>query len=67
MPWIIGFLLFTAGPMLFSLYTSFTKYNIIAAPKWIGLENYQRMFTATRCSIRRWQHLLDGDGQGTPM
>ena len=30
MPWILGFLLFTAGPMLFSLYASFTKYNIIA-------------------------------------
>jgi multiple sugar transport system permease protein len=45
MPWIIGFLLFTVGPMLFSLYTSFTKYNIIADPKWIGLENYQDLFT----------------------
>jgi multiple sugar transport system permease protein len=44
MPWIIGFLLFTAGPMLFSLYTSFTSYNIIRAPQWIGLENYQNLF-----------------------
>jgi len=45
MPWILGFIFFTAGPMLFSLYTSFTKYNIIAAPKWIGLENYENLFT----------------------
>lgn len=44
-PWIIGFLLFTAGPMLFSLYASFTRYNIIAAPTWIGLDNYERLFT----------------------
>src|SRR5215211_9411922 len=44
LPWIIGFLLFTVGPMLFSLYTSFTKYNIIADPRWIGLENYQDLF-----------------------
>ena len=44
MPWILGFLLFTVGPMLFSLYTSFTKYNIIADPRWIGLENYQNLF-----------------------
>lgn len=43
-PWIIGFLLFTVGPMVFSLYTSFTKYNILSAPKWIGLENYRYMF-----------------------
>jgi multiple sugar transport system permease protein len=44
MPWILGFLLFTVGPMLFSLYTSFTRYNIIADPRWIGLENYQNIF-----------------------
>lgn len=44
LPWIVGFILFTAGPMLFSLYTSFTKYNIIASPKWIGVENYQNLF-----------------------
>lgn len=44
MPWILGFLLFTVGPMLFSLYTSFTRYNIIADPRWIGLDNYQNIF-----------------------
>ncbi len=44
-PWIIGFLLFTAGPMLYSLYTSFTTYNIIQAPKWIGLTNFTNLFT----------------------
>ncbi len=43
-PWIIGFLIFTVGPMLFSLYTSFTKYNIIGAPQWIGIDNYRNMF-----------------------
>jgi multiple sugar transport system permease protein len=45
-PWIIGFLLFTAGPMVYSLYTSFTRYNIISSPKWLGLENYTRLFTS---------------------
>lgn len=44
-PWIFGFLLFTAGPMLYSLYTSFTKYNIIGKPRWIGLDNYTTLFT----------------------
>lgn len=42
-PWIIGFLLFTVGPMLYSLYTSFTDYNIIRPPKWAGLENYAEL------------------------
>ena len=44
LPWIIGFLLFTAGPMLFSLYTSFTDYNILRAPEWVGLDNYRNIF-----------------------
>lgn len=39
-PFIIGFLGLTFGPMLFSLYTSFTEYNITTAPKWIGVDNY---------------------------
>lgn len=43
-PWIVGFLVFTLGPMLFSLYTSFTEYNIIRAPEWIGLRNYEDIF-----------------------
>src|SRR5919109_560311 len=43
-PWIIGFLLFTAAPMLFSIYASFTDYNITTAPDWVGLRNYERLF-----------------------
>ena len=43
-PWILGFLCFTVGPMLASLYFSFTQYNIISAPHFIGLANYVRAF-----------------------
>ena len=42
-PWIVGFLIFTLGPMIASLYFSFTKYNIIDPPTWMGIKNYQRM------------------------
>lgn len=42
-PWIIGFLTFTAGPMLASLYFSLTKYNIIDPPTWIGINNFKRL------------------------
>jgi multiple sugar transport system permease protein len=48
LPWIIGFAAFTLGPMLFSLYTSFTDYNIIRAPRWIGVENYREIFAEDR-------------------
>ena len=42
-PWIIGFLIFTVGPMLASLYFSFTEYDIVSAPRWIGLTNYVKL------------------------
>jgi multiple sugar transport system permease protein len=43
-PWIIGFIILTFGPMLVSLYYSFTEYNLISPPQWVGLENYIRLF-----------------------
>ena len=44
-PWLLGFLIFTAYPMISSLYFSFTSYDLLGQPKWIGLRNYQFMFT----------------------
>ena len=41
-PWVIGFLVLTLGPMLASLYLSFTRYAIVRAPVWIGVDNYVR-------------------------
>ncbi len=43
-PWIAGFLLLTAGPMVASLYFAFTDYNLFDSPKWIGFDNFTRMF-----------------------
>ncbi len=44
MPWLIGFVAFVAGPMLFSLYTSFTNYDVTSQFDWVGLKNYKKMF-----------------------
>lgn len=44
-PWLIGFIVLTLGPMLASLYFSFTQYSIVRAPRWIGLDNYIRAFS----------------------
>lgn len=41
-PWLIGFLVFLAFPILFSLYLSFTTYDYVSAPKFAGLANYRR-------------------------
>lgn len=42
-PWIIGFLVFTAGPMVASLVLAFTDYSTIGSPKMVGLANFRRM------------------------
>jgi multiple sugar transport system permease protein len=44
LPFIIGFLAFLALPMILSLFFSFTDYDILGSPKFIGLENYKTMF-----------------------
>lgn len=43
-PWLIGIFGLTLIPMVYSLYLSFTNYGLLAAPKWIGLKNYQLLF-----------------------
>ncbi|WP_438347491.1 carbohydrate ABC transporter permease [Paenibacillus sp. FA6] len=45
-PWIVGFLFFTAYPLLSSLYYSLTDYNIISEPEWVGLDNYITLLTS---------------------
>jgi multiple sugar transport system permease protein len=45
LPWMIGFLGLTLGPMLYSLYLAFTKYNLFTEPEWVGFDNFVRMFT----------------------
>lgn len=43
-PWVIGFIVFGGGPLLFSILMSFCDYDVINPAKWIGLENYRWMF-----------------------
>jgi multiple sugar transport system permease protein len=44
-PFILGFLIFTVFPMLSSLYYSFTNFNLLTAPDFVGLDNFRKMFT----------------------
>ncbi|WP_314426128.1 sugar ABC transporter permease [uncultured Microbacterium sp.] len=44
-PWLIGFFALTAGPMVASLFLSFTDYNLFNDPEFIGVDNYTRMFS----------------------
>jgi multiple sugar transport system permease protein len=43
-PWLLGLLIFVLGPIIVSLFLSFTKYNVINPPQWLGLTNYIRAF-----------------------
>jgi multiple sugar transport system permease protein len=43
-PAVILFLVFIVGPLIASFYWSFTEYNAIHPPKWVGLENYRNIF-----------------------
>jgi multiple sugar transport system permease protein len=45
-PWIVGFFVFTLGPFLASLYLSFSEYKLVDAPTWVGLKNYDTMFSS---------------------
>lgn len=44
-PWLVGFFVFSVGPILVSLYLSFTRYDLLTPPEWNGLQNYLVMFT----------------------
>lgn len=45
-PWIVGFLVFTAGPILASLVLSFFEWSLIRPPRFAGIDNYVKIFTA---------------------
>src|SRR5579884_3131882 len=46
LPFILGFLGLTLIPMLASFYVSFTSWDLLSAPTWVGFANFQRLFTA---------------------
>lgn len=46
LPWILGFLIFTLGPIIFSIYLSFSKWDMLTPhPQYIGLRNYINLFS----------------------
>ncbi|HZO89478.1 MAG TPA: sugar ABC transporter permease [Chthonomonadaceae bacterium] len=43
-PWIVGFVTFTVGAMLYAVWMSFQRWNLLAPPQFVGLANYQKAF-----------------------
>ena len=51
-PWLLGFLILQAYPLLMSLYYSFTDFSILADGKWVGLKNYVELFNKDKYFIK---------------
>lgn len=47
-PWIFGFLLLTAGPLVASILLAFCDYDVLHAPRYAGMSNFQTLFTDDR-------------------
>jgi multiple sugar transport system permease protein len=47
-PWFVGLVAITIGPIIASLVLSFTDYNLLSPPGWVGLENYRAMLADPR-------------------
>ncbi|MBQ8087058.1 MAG: sugar ABC transporter permease [Clostridia bacterium] len=45
LPWLLGFLGFTIGPMLYSLYGALSKWDVVTAPTFVGMNNFIRLLT----------------------
>lgn len=48
LPWILGFVVFTAGPIIASIYLSMTSYDLFSPPQFVGLGNFREMFFRDR-------------------
>lgn len=47
-PWLIGLVGLTLGPMIASLALSFTHFDLLSAPRWVGLHNYELLLQDDR-------------------
>ena len=66
-PWFIGFFGITLLPIFASLYLSFTDYSILSPPRWIGIDNYQKLFTGDRRFIKSIWVTLSYVGWSVPL
>jgi len=53
-PWVIGFLVFTVIPILYSIYISFTEWTMLSSPQWVGLKNYREMINDSDITHSLW-------------
>lgn len=67
-PWVLGFLVFTAGPMLASVVLSFTQYNMLQDARWVGWKNFSNVLGDDKALV--WKAFLNAfymAGIGVPL
>jgi ABC-type sugar transport system permease subunit/ABC-type glycerol-3-phosphate transport system substrate-binding protein len=52
-PWALGFLVFTLGPMVASMFFSFTQYDVLNEARWVGAANYQDLLGDDRDNVAK--------------
>jgi multiple sugar transport system permease protein len=57
-PWLLGFVLFTAGPMVASFALSFSQYDMIGSPRYVGADNYRRLLDDPKIGIALFNTVL---------
>jgi multiple sugar transport system permease protein len=58
LPWFMGFLVFTAGPMVFSGYLVFTEWELITPPRWVGLANIRLLLEDQMFRTTMWNTFI---------
>ena len=66
-PWLVGVLVLNLAPMIISLFLSFTNYDMFKVPDFIGLANYQQMFTNDPRFIKAVEVTFRYVGLGVPL
>lgn len=66
-PWIIGFLVFTFFPMMFSLVTSFTNWDGLTAPSFVGLQNFKSILITDLMFMTALKNTLYFVGVSVPL
>lgn len=53
-PWLIGFAVLTAGPMVATLILSFMRWDLFSSPRWVGLNNFRSLLANPLVGISFW-------------
>ncbi len=67
-PWLVGFLVFTLGPMVASFFFSFTQYNVLTEARWVGANNYAMLLNEDKqLLLKAFFNIVYLAGVGIPL